>query len=111
MNLVHEIGENKCTLYLQDISQKSSVLLRLNLILNDLVHSIHSIIKGNTRLEPYHKQVIGELETFDYIVSIPPFKLGFTDFCVELDSKQNHDHFLPESQMYRRRKKSPWPSI
>jgi type I restriction enzyme M protein len=64
-------------------------LLRLNLILNNLVHSIH-----NTILEPYHKHPNGELETFDYIVSNPPFKLDFSDFSAELDSKQNHDRFF-----------------
>jgi type I restriction enzyme M protein len=69
-------------------------LLRLNLILNNLVHSIHNIIKGNTILEPYHKQANGDLETFDYIVSNPPFKLDFSDFSAELDSKQNHDRFF-----------------
>ncbi len=94
MNLAHEIGEDKCTIYSQDISQKSSGLLRLNLILNDLVHSIHNIIKGNTILEPYHKQANGELETFDYIVSNPPFKLDFSDFSAELDSKENRDRFF-----------------
>jgi len=94
MNLAHEIGEDRCTIYSQDISQKSSGLLRLNLILNDLVHSIHNIIKGNTILEPYHKQANGELETFDYIVSNPPFKLDFSDYSDELDSKENHDRFF-----------------
>jgi len=94
MNLAHEIGEDKCTIYSQDISQKSSSLLRLNLILNDLVHSIHNIIKGNTILEPYHKQDNGELETFDYIVSNPPFKLDFSDFSADLDSKENHQRFF-----------------
>jgi type I restriction enzyme M protein len=94
MNLAHEVGEDKCTLYSQDISQKSSGLLRLNLILNALVHSIHNIIKGNTILEPYHKQVNGELATFDYIVSNPPFKLDFSDFSAELDSKENHERFF-----------------
>ncbi len=84
MNLAHEIGEDRCTIYSQDISQKSSGLLRLNLILNDLVHSIHNVIKGNTILEPYHKQTNGELETFDYIVSNPPFKLDFSDFSADL---------------------------
>ena len=39
MNLAHAIGEVRCTLYTQDVSQKSSSLLRLNLILNNLVHS------------------------------------------------------------------------
>ncbi|MBT3091536.1 MAG: type I restriction-modification system subunit M [Candidatus Thiodiazotropha sp. (ex Lucina pensylvanica)] len=94
MNLAHEIGEDKCTIYSQDISQKSSGLLRLNLILNDLVHSIHNIIKGNTILEPYHKQANGELERFDYIVSNPPFKLDFSDFSADLDSKENHERFF-----------------
>jgi type I restriction enzyme M protein len=94
MNLAHEIGEDKCTIYSQDISQKSSSLLRLNLILNNLVHSIHNIIKGNTILEPYHKKDNGELETFDYIVSNPPFKLDFSDFSAELDTKENHDRFF-----------------
>lgn len=94
MNLAHQIGEDKCTIYSQDISQKSSGLLRLNLILNDLVHSIHNIIKGNTILDPYHKQTNGELEKFDYIVSNPPFKLDFSDFSAELDSKENHERFF-----------------
>ncbi len=94
MNLAHQIGEDKCTLYSQDISQKSSGLLRLNLILNDLVHSIHNIIKGNTILDPYHKQANGTLEKFDYIVSNPPFKLDFSDFSADLDTKENHDRFF-----------------
>ena len=94
MNLAHEIGEDKCSIYSQDISQKSSGLLRLNLILNDLVHSIPNIIKGNTILEPYHKDDNGELETFDYIVSNPPFKLDFSDFSADLDTKENNERFF-----------------
>ncbi|MFT7004212.1 MAG: type I restriction enzyme M protein [Sulfurimonas sp.] len=94
MNLAHQIGEDKCTIYSQDISQKSSALLRLNLILNDLVHSIHNIIKGNTILDPYHKEENGDLQKFDYIVSNPPFKLDFSDFSAELDTKENHDRFF-----------------
>lgn len=43
MNIAHAIGEDKCTIYSQDISQKSSNLLRLNLILNNLVHSIPTL--------------------------------------------------------------------
>ncbi|MCZ4241088.1 class I SAM-dependent DNA methyltransferase [Alteromonas macleodii] len=94
MNLAHQIGEDKCTIYSQDISQKSSSLLRLNLVLNDLVHSIHNIIKGNTILDPYHKQANGELEKFDYIVSNPPFKLDFSDFSADLDTKENQERFF-----------------
>ena len=94
MNLAHQIGEDKCTIYSQDISQKSSGLLRLNLVLNDLVHSIPNIIKGNTILDPYHKKANGDLQQFDYIVSNPPFKLDFSDFSDDLDSKENHDRFF-----------------
>jgi type I restriction enzyme M protein len=94
MNLAHQIGEDKCTIYSQDISQKSSSLLRLNLILNDLVHSIHNIIKGNTILKPFHKDSSGELEKFDYITSNPPFKLDFSDFSADLDTKANHERFF-----------------
>lgn len=94
MNLAHAIGENKCTIYSQDISQKSSNLLRLNLILNNLVHSIPNIVKGNTLKDPYHKDKNGKLRTFDYIVSNPPFKLDFSDFVEDLQSKENRERFF-----------------
>lgn len=94
MNIAHAIGEEKCTIYSQDISQKSSALLRLNLILNNLVHSIQNIIQGNTILSPYHKQENGHLETFDYIVSNPPFKLDFSDYSADLDNKANKERFF-----------------
>ncbi len=93
MNLAHAIGEENCTVYSQDISQKSSSMLRLNLILNNLVHSIQNIIQGNTMLAPYHKDG-DKLMTFDYIVSNPPFKLDFSDYVADLDNKQNHDRFF-----------------
>ena len=93
MNLAHAIGEDNCTIYSQDISQKSSSMLRLNLILNNLVHSIQNIIQGNTLLMPYHK-VGDKLMTFDYIVSNPPFKLDFSDYVADLATKQNHNRFF-----------------
>ncbi len=94
MNLAHAIGEDKCTIYSQDISQKSSNLLRLNLILNNLVHSIPNIVKGNTLLEPYHKEKDGQLKKFDFIVSNPPFKLDFSDYVADLNTKQNQQRFF-----------------
>ena len=94
MNIAHAIGEDKCTIYSQDISQKSSNLLRLNLILNNLVHSIPNIVKGNTILEPYHKEANGQLKKFDYIVSNPPFKLDFSDYVSDLDTKENKERFF-----------------
>jgi type I restriction enzyme M protein len=93
MNLAHEIGEDRCTIYSQDISQKSSSMLRLNLILNNLVHSIQNIIQGNTIKNPFHK-VGDKLMTFDYIVSNPPFKLDFSDYVADLDTKQNNERFF-----------------
>lgn len=93
MNLAHAIGEDKCTIYSQDISQKSSGMLRLNLILNNLVHSIQNIIQGNTLLTPFHKDG-DKLMTFDYVVSNPPFKLDFSDFSADLDTKHNHERFF-----------------
>jgi type I restriction enzyme M protein len=93
MNLAHAIGEQRCAIYSQDISQKSSSLLRLNLILNNLVHSIPNIIQGNTLLHPYHRQGKA-LKRFDYIVSNPPFKMDFSDFRDELDSNEHQDRFF-----------------
>jgi len=93
MNLAHAIGEDKCSIFSQDVSQKSSGMLRLNLILNNLVHSIQNVIQENTLLRPYHK-VGDELMKFDYIVSNPPFKLDFSDFRDDLDTKANHNRFF-----------------
>ncbi|MEQ6474695.1 class I SAM-dependent DNA methyltransferase [Comamonas sp. wu1-DMT] len=95
MNIAHAIGEQRCSIYSQDISQKSSSLLRLNLILNNLVHSIPNIIQGNTMLHPYHREVQGHaLKKFDYIVSNPPFKMDFSDFRNELDTKEHQERFF-----------------
>lgn len=95
MNIAHAIGEQCCSIYSQDISQKSSSLLRLNLILNNLVHSIPNIIQGNTMLHPYHRDRDGEaLKKFDYIVSNPPFKMDFSDFRNELDTKEHQERFF-----------------
>ncbi len=93
MNLAHAIGENSCAIYSQDISQKSSSLLRLNLILNNLVHSIQNVIQGNTLSLPFHKDDNG-IKRFDYIVSNPPFKMDFSDFRNDLDTKQNNQRFF-----------------
>lgn len=93
MNVAHAIGEDRCSIFAQDISQKSSSLLRLNLILNNLVHSIPNVIQGNTILHPFHKDG-SALKRFDYIVSNPPFKMDFSDFRDTLDSKENQQRFF-----------------
>ena len=80
MALAHQIGTDRCSIYSQDISQKSSQMLRLNLILNDLVDSIQNIVKGNTLTNPAHKNDDGTSRKFDFVVSNPPFKLDFSDY-------------------------------
>ncbi len=84
MNMAHAIGEDKCSIYSQDISQKSSNLLRLNLILNNLAHSINHVVQGNTITIPKHID-----KRFDYIVSNPPFKLDFSDEYSQIISLSN----------------------
>lgn len=80
MALAHKIGEDKCTIFAQDISQRSNKMLKLNLILNSLVSSLDHAIQGDTLIAPYHKSDNGqELRTFDYVVSNPPFKMDFSD--------------------------------
>ncbi|GAA8062971.1 class I SAM-dependent DNA methyltransferase [Helicobacter pylori] len=91
MALAHQIGTDSCTLYTQDISQKSLRMLKLNLILNDLTHSLRNAIEGNTLTNPYHsKDYKGKM---DYIVSNPPFKLDFSDYHAEISQNKN-DFFL-----------------
>lgn len=80
MALGHQIGEDRCTIFAQDISQRSNKMLKLNLILNGLVSSLDHAIQGDTLVAPYHKSDDGQsLRTFDYVVSNPPFKMDFSD--------------------------------
>ena len=80
MALAHQIGEDRCTIFSQDISQRSNKMLKLNLILNGLVSSLDHAIQGDTLESPYHKSDDGEgLRQFDFVVSNPPFKMDFSD--------------------------------
>ena len=93
--LAHEIGESNCTIYTQDISQKSNEFLRLNLILNNLVHSLPNIVHDDTLDRPYHKNSKGDrLATFDYIVSNPPFNVDFSDIRDKLADKKYKARFF-----------------
>ena len=80
MALAHQVGEDRCTIFSQDISQKSNKMLKLNLLLNGLVSSLQNAIQGDTLVNPYHKSDDGKnLRQFDLIASNPPFKLDFSD--------------------------------
>lgn len=93
--LAHQIGEDNCTIYTQDISQKSNEFLRLNLILNNLVHSLGNVVHGNTLTEPAHyNENKTRLAQFDYIVSNPPFKTDFSDDRDTLASDKFKDRFF-----------------
>ena len=106
MNLAHAVGRERCAVYSQDISQKSSGLLRLNLILNDLVASIPNVVQGNTILKPAHRDQEGGLRHYDYVVSNPPFKLDFSDFIADLDVPENNDRFFAGLPNVPKKKKS-----
>ena len=94
MSIAHKIGPNNCSVYSQDISQKSSNLLRLNLILNNLAHSISHVVEGNTITHPKHMNIVSN-SGFDYIVSNPPFKLDFSSYRDEVaDNPSNSERFF-----------------
>lgn len=79
MALSHQIGEERCTIFSQDISQRSNKMLKLNLLLNGLVSSLDYAIQGDTLVSPYHKSDDGQsLRQFDFVVSNPPFKMDFS---------------------------------
>lgn len=78
--LAHEIGEDSCTIYTQDRSQKANEFMRLNLILNGQVESLANVVHDNTLTAPRHLEDDGNsIKHFDYIVSNPPFKCDFSN--------------------------------
>lgn len=86
LHLAHELGQeggmNRAIVYTQDISNKSTRFLRLNLMLNGMSESLGNIIQGDTLLRPAHYNVPHEpasgLKKYDYITINPPFKVDFS---------------------------------
>ena len=86
LHLANELGAgkfgNKARVYTQDISQKSTRFLRINMLLNGLKESLANIIEGDTLVSPSHFKVKGDntsgLKRFDYVTSNPPFKTDFS---------------------------------
>lgn len=95
LHLANELGSeeniSRAIVYTQDISNKSSRFLRINLLLNGLTDSLHNVIQGDTLLRPAHYTVEHEqtsgLKKFDYIVSNPPFKTDFSSTRDEIENK------------------------
>lgn len=106
LHLANELGKDKnisrAIVYTQDISQKSSRFLRINLLLNGLTDSLHNAIQGDTLVNPAHYAKEGDpqsgLKKFDYIVANPPFKLDFSSTRDTIEHKwaeTKDEHGLP----------------
>lgn len=92
LSMANKIGIDSCQVFSQDISQKSTQFLRINLILNDLTHSLHNVIEGNTLTTPQHLEE-DKLKKFDFIVSNPPFKMDFSNMIPTLNSDKYNRFF------------------
>lgn len=86
LHLANELGNGKfgkkARVYTQDISQKSSRFLRINMMLNGLKESLKNIVEGDTLVSPSHFTLEGDdnsgIKHFDFITSNPPFKTDFS---------------------------------
>lgn len=95
LHLANELGNgkfgNKARVYTQDISQKSSRFLRINMLLNGLKESLENIIEGDTLETPSHFKSKGDdtsgLKKFDFITSNPPFKADFSSTRDQIEKK------------------------
>lgn len=97
LHLANELGDgkfgNKARVYTQDISQKSSRFLRINMLLNGLKESLENIIEGDTLETPSHFKIKGDdtsgLKKFDFVTSNPPFKTDFSSTRDSIEQKWN----------------------
>lgn len=95
LHLANELGDgkfgNKARVYTQDISQKSSRFLRINMLLNGLKESLENIIEGDTLETPAHFRIKGDdtsgIKKFDFITSNPPFKTDFSSTRDKIETK------------------------
>lgn len=105
--LAHQIGEKNCTIYTQDISAKSNEFLRLNLILNNLVHSLGNVVHDDTLIAPQHLNAQkNALAKFNYIVSNPPFNMDFSDNRETLAGENHKERFFAGVPNIPQKKKS-----
>lgn len=107
LSLAHQIGEKNCTIYTQDISAKSNEFLRLNLILNNLVHSLGNVVHDDTLIAPRHlNDQKNGLAKFNYIVSNPPFNMDFSDNRETLAGENHKERFFAGVPKIPQKKKS-----
>lgn len=97
LHLANELGDgsfgNKARVYTQDISQKSTRFLRINMMLNGLTESLDNIINGDTLMRPAHYEIKDDVSSgikhFDYITSNPPFKMDFSSTRDQIENNWN----------------------
>lgn len=95
LHLANELGHGKfgsnARVYTQDISNKSTRFLRINMVLNGLTESLNNIVEGNTLVNPAHFQIEDDpssgLKKFDFITANPPFKTDFSSTRDEIEQK------------------------
>lgn len=99
-NALGKEGEmNRAIVYTQDISNKSTRFLRLNMMLNGMTESLGNIIQGDTLLKPAHYMVEHDpssgVKKFGYITSNPPFKIDFSSTRNEIEKEwEDTDRFF-----------------
>lgn len=87
---VAEEAETKVNLYGQEKTVVTAALARMNMILHNNPEAV--IEKGQSTLSnPLHKNELGNLKTFDFVVANPPFS-----------SKNWTDGFDPSNDIYNR---------
>lgn len=95
LHLAHALGHGsfgeKAQVYTQDISNKSSRFMRINMLLNGLKRSLDNIIEGDTLDTPAHYNMPHEpasgVKQFDWIVVNPPFKYDFSKTRDDIEQK------------------------
>ena len=110
MALAHQIGEDRCTIFAQDRSQKSNKMLKLNLILNGLVSSLDHAIQGDTLTDPFHMSDDGK-SLRQLIMRSATLHSTWISLRQERRLRLCHPVSGQVSQMCRRRKKRVCPSI
>ena len=103
LHLANELGHGsfgkKANVYTQDISEKSTQFLRINLMLNGLTSSLKNVIKGDTLMRPAHYNIPHEassgIKHFDFITSNPPFRIDFSATRNDIERRwQETDRFF-----------------
>lgn len=81
--------------------------MRLNLVLNNLVHSLGNVVHDDTLIAPRHlNDQKNGLAKFNYIVSNPPFNMDFSDNRETLAGEKHKERFFAGVPNIPQKKKS-----